>query len=716
MSDPVRVTALSLAWTLAACHRGAEPIVEPISEPGPIAEIESDRGALSITPVPQLTPTELYEWVFEPDGNRFATPEFGDCSIFDIETGLLITSMTVDVETPCDQWLPAGYLVAMETSSDERLEFDASNAAVIEIETSKLVRTLACRDCATSELVAWSRTGHQLAIAWMEPPRVEVWDADSGQKLVAEQIPVAGELEALELGWTAGGATAMWTELGFPVECDAYEYGCEYNEDTQVMEMRPRSRQALVLGAPKNTIPLGDQGAIEDVHFHPSGRWALWRNEFNEGRDGLTFELNIVDLAGPSGAHSWQVDEDGELYEGGMTREGIWRTDGLTHWAVGVTYDDYDGNPMEARWETFIASPPLGVRDGLVLDTVEWDALVEMYVFGFVGDALRVSGEACVHENCTPLGVAPAPNCELLDIGSGHGTELFDCEGQLFIRNGGAMKRLPHDAAALEWWWSRSGALVLNDGAMFTVLDAVSGVGGLQRSGAFTVFDGHLGLEIDRMVLMTDVGIEVLDLSKGKPFAQVTDLFPDDVAFSPTGDRLAVLSQGQVQLLSLPSGEKLASWPCEQLQLAFRQDGKAIFAGMGAPVQAFDAATGKPIELSTELIDASLVGEVDPSWRWIMNDEARQLMRTIDGLVLEFNGSPWLPATGQYQGSGPGPEVAFRVGPDIWAVPEFNATDLAKWLQRGDLVELFLMGQPIPKPSITQAELAGVRAGLEGKK
>src|SRR4029078_1106133 len=92
-------------------------------------------------------------------------------------------------------------------------------------------------------------------------------------------------------------------------------------------------------------------------------------------------------------------------------------------------------------------------------------------------------------------------------------------------------------------------------------------------------------------------------------------------------------------------------------------------------------------------------------------------LRTLDGLTLTWlTDGAWLPATGQYQGTGPGPEIAYRVGDEVMAVPEFDAGDLAKWLRRDDLAVLFLSGQPIPKPSITGGGLAGVRAGVEGKK
>lgn len=720
----VCATALSLACTLVACRHEAEPVVEP-ERPGVIAEVEADQGALAITPIPQLTPIETSEWRFEPGGRRFSSSEFEDCSIWDVESGRLIRTMPAQdgPAEPCNEWLPGEYLFAADISTDGRLELDTSaGVAIVDAQTGTQLRALPCPDCATHSAITWARTGHQLAIAWDDPLRVELWDADTGKLVRAESIPIAAELDQIELGWTEGGATLMWTERGFPVECENYEqYDCEWNEDEQVARRVPYTRQVMLLSATNKTmIQLGEGAGFEDVLFDPEGRWAFWRRDWTERRAGTTMELHFEGLAGQGSGLGWQSYDDYDIYEGTMTREGTWRNDGATHWAVWITHENSDISQSVVGWETTIVSPALGRRAGVVIEDLEYEAELQLEVFGFAGEALRVSGETCSEGGCTPLGVAPPSGCQLLDIASVHASELLDCEGQLFLRNGGGSKRLPHDPAALSWWWSRGGALVLHDGATFTVLDAASGVGGLQRTDTLTVFEGRVGLEINRLVLMSDLGLEVADLGTGKIIAKFPDVFPEDVAFSPTGDRIALLGEGQVRVLALPSGETLASWPVDTGELAFRQDGKVIFAGTFEPEQAFDAATGKPLDPATlvpvrEAIEAG--GEIDPSWRWIMNDESGQLVRTLDGLMLAWleNGA-WLPATGQYTGEGPGLEIAYRVGGDVSAVPEFDAADLAKWLRRDDLSELFLSGQMIPKPSMSNGELAGVRAALEGKK
>jgi hypothetical protein len=722
MTQHVRATALSFACTLVACRHDAAPVVEPAGVPGPIAEVEVDHGALPITPIPQLTPIETSDWRFEPGSRRFSSSEFNDCSIWDVESGRLIRTMPEGDDAPCIEWLAGEYLLSTDISTDGRLELDTSaGVAIVEAQSGKLLHALPCPDCDTHSAITWARTGHQLAIAWEEPPRVQIWDADTGKLVRAEAIPLSAELDQLELGWTEGGATVLWTEQGFAVECESYEYDCYYNDAEQMLQRRPYKRQALLLSATsKSVIQLGEVAGFEDVLFDPEGRWAFWRRDWSEPRGDSTIELHFEGLAGQGSGLGWESYDDYGEYELTIDREGMWRSDGATHYAVKLSAENADAGLGSVGWETILASPALGRRAGVLVEDRDWETDVQFEVFGFAGDALRVSGEVCNGDDCTPLGVVPGSGCQLLDVASGHASELLDCEGQLFLRNGGGTKRLPHDPSELLWWWSRGGALVLQDSATFTVLDAASGVGGLHRSDLVTVLEGRLGLEIDRLVLTTESGLEIVDLGAGKVVAIFPDVFPEDVAFSPTGDRLALLDDGQVRVLSLPSGEALASWPVDAAGLAFRQDGKVIFAGSIGPEQAFDAASGRPLDPAAfapvlEAIEA--YGEIDPSWRWFVNDETQQLARTLDGLSLTWlEGGAWLPATGQYQGVGPGAEIAFRVGVDVSSVPVFDAEDLGKWLQRDDLVELFLSGQPIPKPSMSNGELAGVRAAMEGKK
>lgn len=732
--DRVRTTALSLAWTLVACHGGGSASIEPSSQAsqadGPIAELQADDGLLPIILVPQLTAIELDMWSFEPGGNRLGSTEMGDCSVWDIPSGRLIRSFEGDTG-PCESWPAAvgfGEFMLDDTSADKTLAVELTDKGVVILDTKThtKLRDLHCPDCNTVDHVSWSQEGHQLALAWQDNKRLEIWDADAGTLVRAESIPIDGELEALQLGWTRAGATVSWTQLGFPVECDDDEanYGgdCEWDEVDEISVKQSIERRIFAVG-PSGANPIDALDAADpdsEVSFDPEFRWVFWTESYTERRGGTTTTLNFESLGESHESHSglgWElVDDDYGDYGGygeSTERDGEWHTDGATHWAVTIGHSEYSGNPSIVEWETTITSPALGRRTGLITDVLDLDSHVDVELFGFANGAIRFAGEVDAQDQIT-LGRPLPPNCMLLDVGSGHGTELLDCEGVAFLRNTGAPVKLPIDADTMQWSWSRKGSLGLLDGASFMVLEAATNARTPARTDVIGMLEGRLGPELERLVLVTANGLELIELTHGKTILKLPGAAPDDVAISPSADRLALLEAGELRVLALPGGEPIASWAVESSELAFRQDGKAIFVGIDQPELAFDAATGKPIkDRSLVRISAAIErgGVIDPSWRWIMNDEEGELTRALDGRVLAFrDGVTWLPDTGQYVGPAPGSELAFRVGSDAWAVPEFDAARLSKWLERGDLVELFLTGQTIEAPRMSAAELAVVRA------
>ncbi|KIG13493.1 hypothetical protein DB30_08005 [Enhygromyxa salina] len=708
-----------MAWTVAACHRGGPDTTTEPTQPGPIAELDGPSGTLPIVAVPQSAAAEIDLWTFEPGGRRLASTELGACTIWDVETGRLIRTLE-DNTKPCDEWLaPVTFseFLRDDSSADGQLTLDTSaGVAIIDEKTGRKLRDLPCPDCATVDDITWSSEGHELALVWQESARLEIWDADTATQIHAESIPVHGELEALELGWTQAGATVAWTEIGFPVECDpysySYEYDCEWDEAQQISTHRPISHHMLAVGPDGPTTIRAIEAAPADafVLFDPEFNWAFWTHEWSERRAGSTTTLQFEGLGERQSHMGWESFEEYGDYGESLYREGEWRTDGATHWAVAIHHEDYDGGTTMVEWETTLTSPALGRRAGVAIDSLEYDSVVDVSVYGFVGDAARLGGEFC-SEACATLHTPTPPDCELIDIASGHGTELLECDVAV-LRNAGATTRLPIEP--MSWWWSRGGALALFDGAGFMVVDAVLGTGKQPRTDVLAVLDGRLGPELERLALLTNNGLEVIELGAGGVILRVPGVMPDDVAFSPSGDRLAMLHKGQVQVVALPGGEPIASWASDGPELAFRQDGRAIFVGDGQPELVFDASTGKPLtgpglERITAVLDKG--GEIDPSWRWVMNDERGELMRTVDARVLTWTADgAWLADTGQYQGAAPGLELAFRIGTDAWAVPEFDAQQLSKWLERPDLVSAFAAGEPIAKPEMTPAELAGLRA------
>lgn len=724
MTDRLRTTALSLAWTLAACHRGGPPSAEPTPAPGPIAELDGSVELLPIVLVRQELAMEIDDWVFEPGGARLASTEQGDCTIWDIETGVLIRSLEIDAK-PCVEWLPAVEFEDFtrdEFSADEQLALDISaGVAIVDVDTGRKLRDLACPDCATVDDVTWSDQGHQLALVWREAARVEIWDADTGQRVRAESIPIVGELQELELGWTKAGATLAWTELGFAVECDQYDSyyaeDCEWDEVEQVGIRRPLEGRISIIGP--SGLSSVDTSAYVEMSFDPEFRWMFWTEEWSERREGTTTTMHFESLGEQESKLGWEAHEGFDDYGESLEREGSWRSDGATHWAVSISHMDYDGSMGMVEWETTMISPALGRRAGVILEGFDhYDSYAEVELLGFAGDGLGFTGEVCNSGACAPIGPSVAPNCTLLDVGSGHGAQLLDCGGAAFLANSGALKQLPFQADEVVWWWSRGGALALHDGANFMVLDAVigDGIGDAKqpRKDVDRVLEGRLGTELERLVLRTEAGIELLDLTTGKTILSLPNVAPDAVALSPNADRLAVLEAGEIRVLALPGGEPIVSWASAGPELAFRQDGEVIFVGDLGPELLFDASTGKAVsDPSLAKIIAAIDegGEIDPSWRWIMNDERSELTRTVDGRVLAWRGlGAWLTDTGQYVGIAPGFEVRFRVGDDPWAVPSFSAQELHEWLERPDLIQAFATGQAIAAPGMTPSALAGLNA------
>lgn len=726
MQPRTRSTALTLAWTLAACHKATTttPVDEP-QPPGPITELEGDGAVQTIELVPQAIALLPDEWTFAPDGRRFASTELGDCSVWDIESSRLIRSFDDDAG-PCEEWQPASSFDAFvhDDSADGLLTAEPRPGAVdiVEVESGRVLRSLACRECADADLSSWSLQGHQLAFAWQDPPRVDIWDADAGKRVSVEAIPLGGELTELELGWTEAGATVLWSEQGFPVECEEYSYeydDCEFDEDEQKYLRRPASAHMLTIDARgSETHDVGHEGDVDELRFDPSGHWAFWVYEWSERRGGTTTELHFVDLVGDVGDVDWEDYEDYDDYDEVITIEGEWRDDGVVHWLSSVMLEEYDGNPTSIEWQTEVLSPPLGRRTGTVITEIEYDAEFNFELFGVTAEGVRFVAEVC-NESCAHFGPIAPPDCTIVDIGSGHGAELLDCGSAAVLRNSGGSTNLPVDPAAMQWWWSRGGALALHDGDNFMIVDAAGGTG-KQRKDVTGVLTAHLGPELDRLLITTDAGVELIDLQAGgKPLMSLPGVAPIDAALSPTGDRLALLDDKRVRVLAVPSGEQQAAWSVEAAELAFRQDGKVIYTGSYGPELAFDAASGQKRDdpvLERILTAYDGGGELDPTWRWIMNEESQQLTRTLDGLTLEWTyDGAWLPSTGQYVGAAPGAEVAFRVGSDPWAVPRYDAKDLARWLQRPDLVGSFLLGRQIPAPRLSAGEFAALQAKPAGE-
>lgn len=721
----IELPVCALLLALAGCPTSTRETSEPSDPGGPIAEAPAGATRLPIVAVPQQTATEIDLWAVEPGGRRIASAELGECGIWDVASGRMIAMQPLELAPePCASWpaFVSVFELARQRSADEALELDGDE--VVASDSGQTLRTLACPHCVDADALAWSTSGHQVALLFIESLRVEIWDADTGKRLRSEPLAAAGPPQDIALGWASQGPFVVWAEVEETLACDDENgYVCEYDDSGEPLLRDAIARRAQVLG--RTPVELGtDQGTLDDLQIDPEGRLVVWTHEWDERRAGTTYYVEVVALGDEPSGLDIEHFEGFDNYEGGMYREGAWRVDGMTHWSVEIVHDDYDGSLVKVDWESTITSPAKGQRSGLVVDELDWGSEVELALFGLVDEGPVVFGQACTEEGCRELGVEPPPDCTLLDVGSGHGSELYDCGGRMHLRSAGKLGALPLDADATFWWWTRGGALILDDGDNFLILDAVSGATGLRRDDVGVVHEGKLGGELDRVVVVGEQGFEVIDTRSLQVVlrGEADDLV--DVAFSPTGDRLAILGPEQIRVLALPSGEPLARFASVGGSvIAFRQDGRALFVGDDMPDAILDAADGHPIDaplLETIADEIAAGGEPDPSWRWIMHDEYGQLTRTLDGRVLAWTGegrqTAWLPDTGQYSGLAPGLEVAFRVGEDPWGVPEFTAAQLATWLAKPDLVAAFLAGEAIAEPTIDAGELAALRAAKPARR
>jgi hypothetical protein len=718
-------TALALTWTLGACQR-QEPTVAPNGDdkgPGAIAEVDGAGGQLPIVLVEQQVPHDSMSWTFDPSGHRLASTELDDCSIWDIESGKLIRSYEQIDAVPCTEWPTVAMLHDFNRidSADEQLSTAVGNNGldIVELASGKVRKTLACKDCESAEYSTWSPTGHQLAFAWADPARLEIWDADTGQRLSAQAIPIADELTEMEIGWTEAGATLAWSERGFPVECEGYEYDCEYDQATGKSWRVPVASHIMVV-TPKGAIvhDVGHDGqSIGDLTFGPMGHWVMWTWEWSERRGGTTIETHFANLSNKGDTAGWSYYSEYESYGGYQYDQyGQWHDDGFSHYAVQIIQNDYEGNTLELSWRTTVYDPPLGRRSGKLLDEIPEASVVEVELYGLIEQGITFTGTACNQDEvCKDVGPVLPPDCEVVDIASGHGAVLLECGTSTFLSNNtGAPINLQIDPTAMDWWWGRGGSLALFDGASFVLLDTATGKAN-RRKDITAMIAPSLGPEHDRLVLVTQTGAELIDMNTGQAVLKLPG-GDADWAVSPTGDRIAYITGDQLRVLALPSGEQLASWTVSAPSLAFRQDGKVIFVGNEVPEQAYDASTGQlvsALDWVFEKLDAG--GELDGNWLWIVNAEADEVTRTLDGLTLAWtHDGAYLPSTGQFVGSGL-PLGAFKIGNDPWGVPRFGVEDLRKWLVRDDLVEAFLTGKPIPKPTISAGEAQGLEAIARGK-
>ena len=174
----------------------------------------------------------------------------------------------------------------------------------------------------------------------------------------------------------------------------------------------------------------------------------------------------------------------------------------------------------------------------------------------------------------------------------------------------------------------------------------------------------------------------------------------EHAAFAPDGQRIALAGEGKVAVFSIGEAKPSASWTSSAIAgIAFRQDGGVLYLGQtrALPELAFDPTTGELAAHAQldEFVLARLANAgMDPSWRWAL-DRDGVLLRALDGRsLLRFRQGQVLADNGMYTGKVEAFEgFVMRAGPPGSKVEP--ATKLSAALERPDLLELFLAGQPL---------------------
>ncbi len=727
------VPVVSIVWILASVACTRERTSSPADQP-PLTvqpEAEPQTGALPIVAVPQWKPSDPQLWVFEPGSKRMAYDGDLACGVWDVESGLLVRELEGDVESACEQWAPAVVpeALASHVSADQRwmVTPGTNPVAIVDASSNQTVRTLACQGCGEPNWMTWSKQGTQLLVVRQDPDSVELWDGATGK--LERKLPFSPPspfVDAVAL-WTVHGPMVITTHER-EAECDPVNHDCEWDEDDNPMPYLATDFVGWTWsadGSVNNSVDLGsDLGSFDALSLDPEGRWVMWTTSLSYDRDGENTVVNVVGSDGSSSGMTWDYWEDGggEGYYYDESRTPSWRNDGSVEWLIQIERAGYE---YERAWEGCELLPEPRCGAGTIAGGYEDELEIELQALGLVDGELISSGTICQDGRCDPIGLVPPRGCEPLDLGPDGHVGLLGCGDDLFLWWPSSDARpqplkLPH--AEAQWVWGRSGWLAVQAERRLVLLDPRTGKIGLDRNDVILLHDLAMSAEVELLLAETDEGVDLIDARRGETRIQVIEGTATQIALSQAGDRIVVLDT-EIRVIELGEGKTLTRWelPEKTLRVAFRQDGEVVYGGPGRPTHAWDASTGQLLEddqtlgLLAQLDDT--YGELDPTWRWILDEGSTTITRTLDGQALRLaREGAVMSELGLFEGQAmPGVEVGFRVGTDAWALPEYTANDLKRWLERPGLAKAFLLGAEIRPPTITAAELEGVRAAREAK-
>jgi hypothetical protein len=208
--------------------------------------------------------------------------------------------------------------------------------------------------------------------------------------------------------------------------------------------------------------------------------------------------------------------------------------------------------------------------------------------------------------------------------------------------------------------------------------------------------------EVELVLVRDAEGVRTLDLGSATlgPRLAWTDPITH-AAFSPDGRLLALASDERLATFSRVHDQALMRIESGPIAgLAFRQDSRVLFVGVERPLPelALDPRSGELVlaaQLDTDAFSRIEAAELDPSWRWAIEDEG-SFLRTLDGQALHIRNDDALLESGWMVGDDPWPEFGMRFGPHSLA-PLVSAPTLAAALARPNLIAEFFDGAPLPR-------------------
>ncbi|EDM74474.1 hypothetical protein PPSIR1_08471 [Plesiocystis pacifica SIR-1] len=746
---------------------GLEGGVSPKDPAGPNAvPVEIPDGEVQLIGVHQLAPPAPSEWMFSPGGDRIAAEVGLDCGVWDIPSGSFIERVAEDADdNPCEAWIPGDELFLQTTSRDGALEGELGGrqVEVTQAGTGEVVASFECGGCEEVLDLAFAPDNSKVAVLVSGPPAIEIWDLTSKQRVREEALDVGAEIEESVLGWSDEGVAAVIeTQTEQPCTYElGYEYGCDYSGyydgggydesgeqepevemvDVSTLSMFTIPTDAGALGALESDLEAHAAMSLMDEAFPTPGLAHLFViNEESQPRDGTSYWLVDVAPMGHESGLSWgdsDSDWDEEMH---IDRNGHWRVDVGTQWVEGTmttAYDRDDGGWMILSWETFAVHPdPMIYGDTLFEEgTEDPDGFVEVH--GVAGGDALVDWEACglwdsaAEDGCQRSTTLP-PSCQPVDYepaSPGLDLMLAICQGQLSLveagphlgdgRGAGQVRHRLAVAPDAEHVWGGEGWLALLDGSgRFVAMDPSSGSIGFERQGVTSW--SHVALESDLNLLGLEVNgqLELVDMRSGDTVVKLP-ASEGMAGLSPDGERIAGVYGDAVKVLSTSDGKELASWPADQfesdfdiLDVAWRQDGKALLLGFETPLVAIDASTGE-VWREYDIFDWYEPDRhtIDPSWRWIHMDD-RSMIRTLDMKRLYYGTeeSGWARLdSGEFSGELEAAErdlglMRYRAVEDTNDIPRLRHEQLAQWLERPGLIEDFFVGEPFPPVHIPESE------------